>query len=85
MPKHGMNSNEKVRDFKGSMLRLFKNLDKWRPLLILSVILALLAATLSTIAPNKLADVTDVITEGIKPNQIPTIKESRAEKRRKGK
>ena len=68
MPKHGMNSNEKVRDFKGSMLRLFKNLDKWRPLLILSVILALLAATLSTIAPNKLADVTDVITEGIKPN-----------------
>ena len=70
MPRHGMNSNEKVRDFKGSMIRLFKNLDSWRPLLIISVILALFAATLSTIAPNKLADVTDVISDGIKPNVL---------------
>ena len=68
MPRHGMNTDEKVRDFKGSMLRLFKNLDKWRPLLIISVVLALFAASLSTIAPNKLADVTDVISDGIKPN-----------------
>ena len=67
MPR-GRMSTEKSKDFKGSMLRLFKSLDKWRPLLIISVILALIAATLSTIAPNKLADVTDVISEGIKPN-----------------
>ena len=70
MPRHGMNSDEKVRDFKGSMIRLFKNLDRWRPLLIISVVLALFAATLSTIAPNKLADVTDVISDGIKPNVL---------------
>ena len=67
MPR-GRMSTEKSKDFKGSMLRLFKSLDKWRPLLIISVIFALMAATLSTIAPNKLADVTDVISEGIKPN-----------------
>lgn len=67
MPRHGMREPEKIKDFKGTVIRLFKNLDKWRYLLIISVILALFAATLSTIAPNKLADLTDVITEGIKP------------------
>lgn len=66
MPR-GRMSTEKSKDFKGSMLRLFKSLDKWRPLLIISVIFALLAAILSTVAPNKLADVTDVISDGIKP------------------
>ncbi len=67
MPRPRM-TQEKAKDFKGTTIRLFKNLDKWRYLLIISIILALLAAILSTVAPNKLADVTDVITEGIKPN-----------------
>ena len=58
---------EKVNDIKGTTLRLFKNLDKWRILLVISIVLALLAAVLSTVAPNKLADVTDVISDGIKP------------------
>ena len=58
---------EKVNDIKGTLNNLFRNLDKWRYLLILSIILALIAAILSTIAPNRLAGVTDVITEGIKP------------------
>ena len=57
----------KTKDFKGSLLRLFQNLDHWRYLLVIAVILAMMAAILSTIAPNKLADVTDVITEGIQP------------------
>ena len=68
MPRHGMNVAEKSKDFKGSMIRIFKGLDNWRYLMILSVILALFAAVLSTIAPNKLADLTDVISDGIKPN-----------------
>jgi len=63
-----MRVDEKSKDFKGSLLRLFRNLDHWRYLLILSVILAMMAAILSTIAPNKLADVTDVISDGIRPN-----------------
>lgn len=70
MPRPGMNYEEKSKDFKGSMLRLFKNLDRWRISLIIGVILALLAAVLATIAPNKLADVTDVISEGIKPDVV---------------
>ncbi len=57
---------EKVNDFKGTTIRLFKNLDKWRFPLIISILFAMMAAILSTIGPNKLADVTDVITGGIK-------------------
>ena len=67
MPR-SFHTTEKSKDFKGSMLRLFKSLDRWRYILIVAVVLSLFAATLSTIAPNKLADVTDVISEGIKPN-----------------
>ncbi len=58
---------EKVNDLKGTLIRLFKNLKNWKYLLIIAVIFAMFAAILSTVAPNKLADVTDVITEGIKP------------------
>ena len=58
----------KVKDFKGTLLRMFKSLKSWKYILVLSCILSMIAAILSTIAPNKLADVTDVISEGIKPN-----------------
>ena len=59
---------EKVKDFKGTLLRIFKSLNRWKYILVTSCILAMFAAILSTIAPNKLADVTDVISEGVKPN-----------------
>ena len=69
MPRPGgMRVADKSKDFKGSMLRLFNNLDKWRNLLIISMILALISAILSTIAPNRLSGVTNVISDGIKPN-----------------
>ena len=58
---------EKVNDIKGTLKNLFINLDKWRYLLIISIVLSLVAAILSTVAPNRLAGVTDVITGGIKP------------------
>ena len=58
---------EKVNDIKGTLKSLFINLDKWRYLLIISIVLSLVAAILSTVAPNRLAGVTDVITGGIKP------------------
>ena len=64
----GMKVGEKTKDFTGTMIRLFKNLDKWRKLLIASLILAFLSSVLSTIAPNKLSDVTNVIQDGIKPD-----------------
>ena len=68
MPRHNMREPEKVKDFKGTISRIFHSLNRWRYILVLSCFLAMFAAILSTIAPNKLADVTDVISEGIKPN-----------------
>ena len=69
MPRPGrMNVVEKSKDFKGSVLRLFQSMDRWRKLLILSILLAFVSALLSTIAPNKLAGVTDVVSAGIKPD-----------------
>ena len=69
MPRPGgMKVGEKSKDFKGSMIRLFNNLDKWKRMLIICMFLALISAILSTIAPNKLSDLTNVISEGIKPN-----------------
>ena len=64
---HRQRQVEKINDFKGSLIRLFLNLNKWKYLLVIAILFAMFAAILSTIAPNKLADVTDVITEGIKP------------------
>ena len=69
MPRPGgMKVGEKSKDFKGSMIRLFNNLDKWKKMLVICMFLALISAILSTIAPNKLSDLTNVISEGIKPN-----------------
>ncbi len=61
-------NNERSKDFVGTMIKLFKNLNRWRYLLLIAVFFAFSAAILSTIAPNRLAGVTDVISAGIKPN-----------------
>jgi len=67
-PPGGGRVPEKSKDFKGSMKRLFINLEKWRYLFIFALILAMMSAILSLNAPNKLSDFTDVITEGLRPN-----------------
>ena len=67
MPRHDK-VPEKVKDLKGTLIRLFKNLEEWRYPMIIASILAMIAAILSTIAPNKLSDITNVISDGIKPN-----------------
>ncbi len=59
---------EKSKDFKGSIIRLFKSLNNYKYLLIFSLILAFTSAILALIAPNKLSNLTDVITEGITIN-----------------
>ncbi len=59
---------EKPKDFKKTMLRLFKNLKPWKIIIAISLILAVLSAITSIIMPNKLSDLTDLITEGIKPD-----------------
>ena len=69
MARHGgPNVVEKSKDFKGSMIRLFKNLNKWKYTMIIALALAMISAILALVAPNKLSDFADTIGEGISPN-----------------
>ena len=65
-PMHAL--SEKSKDFVGSIKRLLANLKPWKVLMGLAITLAFLSAILSLTAPNKLSSLTDVITNGIKPN-----------------
>ena len=67
---------EKSRDFKGSIKRLFNSLNKWRYLLVISLILAMISSILALVAPDKLSDLTDTITLGIQPNITEVIVEN---------
>ena len=68
MPRIVRGVPEKSKDFKGSIKRLFLSLNKWRYLVIFSLILAMVSAILALIAPNKLSKLTDTITLGLQPN-----------------
>ena len=68
MPRPMHASNEKSKDFVGSIKRLLANLKPWKVLMGLAITLAFLSAILSLTAPNKLSSLTDVITNGLKPN-----------------
>lgn len=68
MPRPMRRMPEKSKDFKGSIKRLFNSLNKWRYLLVFALCLAMISAILALIAPNRLSDLTDTITEGLKPN-----------------
>ena len=68
MPRPMGRVPEKSKDFVGSMKRLFANLKPWKFILTLALVLAMISAILSLISPNKLSDLTDVVTEGIAPN-----------------
>ena len=66
-PPKGGNVIEKSKDFKGAMKRLLTNLKNWKILLYFSLLLAMISAIFSLIAPNKLSELTDTITKGISP------------------
>lgn len=70
MPRHGGPNRlpEKSKDFFGSIKRLLSNLKPWKIIIVIALILAMASAIISLIAPNKLSDFTDIITEGLKPN-----------------
>lgn len=70
MPRPGRGTKvvEKSKDFKGSMLRLIKNLSPWKFIMWLALGLAMVSAILALIAPNKLSDFADLIGEGLVPN-----------------
>lgn len=58
-------SAEKPKDFKKAVKSMIKYLDKYLPAIIVALILAALSSVLSIIGPNRLSDLTDVITDGI--------------------
>lgn len=68
MPRPMRRLPEKSKDFKGSIKRLFNSLNRWRYLLVFALCLAMISAILALIAPNRLSDLTDTITDGLKPN-----------------
>ena len=60
--------NEKAKDFRGTILRLFKELKSFRVLIFIGLLLAGLGSILSIMAPNKLSDLIDKISEGLVVN-----------------
>ncbi|MGN1336951.1 MAG: ABC transporter ATP-binding protein [Candidatus Coprovivens sp.] len=68
MPRPGgPKVQEKSKDFFGSMKRLLINLKPWKYLMSIALVLAMISAILSLIAPNKLSDLADLIAEGLVP------------------
>ena len=59
---------EKSKDFKGSVKKILSSLKPWRVAIVASFILAITAAIISIVTPNKLSDLTNYITDGLKPN-----------------
>lgn len=57
---------EKSKDFFGSIKRLIKNLNPWKYIMILALCLGMVSSILALIAPNKLSEFTDTISEGLK-------------------
>lgn len=58
---------EKPKDLKSSVKRLTKELKDFKFLIGLSIVLAILGSILTIITPNKLSDMVDEISLGIKP------------------
>ena len=59
---------EKAKNFKGAIKRLFKELNPFKVLIILGLILASLGSILSIMAPSRLSDLVDKISEGLVVN-----------------
>ena len=69
MARHGnvRGKIEKPKDLKSSIKRLTKELKDFKFLIGLSIVLAILGSILTIITPNKLSDMVDEISLGIKP------------------
>lgn len=60
---------QKAKNFKEAIGRLFKELKSFNILITVALILAALGSVLSIIAPDKLADITDQISDGLVVNK----------------
>ena len=61
----GKKEFEKAKDFKGSIVRLVKELKNYKILIFISLTLAALGSIISIFTPNILSDMTNKISEGI--------------------
>ena len=59
------NKNLKPKNLKKSLSRLIKELNKYKILIIISLLVAVVGSILSIITPNKLSKLTDEITNGL--------------------
>jgi len=60
---------QKAKNFKEAITRLFKELKGFSVIITIALVLAALGSILSIIAPDKLADITDQISDGLVVNK----------------
>lgn len=63
-----MHDQIKAKDFKASFKKLVSYSKKYMPLFYISLVLSMLSSILSIIGPDKLKELTDVITIGLRSN-----------------
>ena len=63
--RRNMNNNDKAKDFKKSMKSLISYCKPYVIPVLISVVLAMVGSILSIIGPDKLRDITNIITNGI--------------------
>ena len=69
-PRMGRGRNiEKPKNLKKAMKRLFRELNNFKVLIIIALLLASLGSVLSIIAPDRLSDLTDEISKGLIVNK----------------
>lgn len=65
MHNKNMVNNSKAKDFKGSIIKLLKYSKKYFKLVLIAVVLAFLSSAFQIIGPDKLKDITNIITDGL--------------------
>ena len=59
----------KVKDFKGSIKRLAKEIKKYKKSIIIAIILSIFSSIIAILSPNRLSSLTDEITKGLMINE----------------
>ena len=65
MHNHGNHNNSKPKDLKGTLIKLIKYSKSFAPLFIVAIILAFLSSIIQIIGPDKIKDITNIITENL--------------------
>ena len=65
MHNHGHNNNSQVKDLKGTLIKIIKYSKSFTLLFIIAVVLAFLSSIIQIIGPDKIKDITNIITDGL--------------------